>query len=59
MANQFLSETVYANTMLLLAKNALVTGKLVDGKYRPDVNNENGLSVSIKRPPRFAQNDAI
>ncbi len=58
MANQFLNSQVYANTMLALAKNQLVTGKLVDGSLEDKVTDENGLSVSIKRPPRFARNDA-
>jgi hypothetical protein len=58
MANQFLSNQEYANTMLLLAKNALVTGKLVNGKFENKVSDENGLTVSVKRPPRFARNDA-
>jgi hypothetical protein len=34
MANQFLNAQEYANTMLLLAKNQLVTGKLVTGKFK-------------------------
>src|SRR5687767_13877041 len=58
MANQFLNATEYANTMLLMAKNELVTGKLVDGSLENKVTDENGLSVSVKRPPRFARNDA-
>ena len=58
MANAFLNNQEYANTMLLLAKNALVTGKLVDGKFENKVTDENGLTVSVKRPPRFARNDA-
>lgn len=58
MANQFLNAQEYANTMLLLAKNQLVTGKLVTGKYENKVTDENGLTVSVKRPPRFARNDA-
>ena len=58
MANQFLSATEYANTMLLLAKNQLVTGKLVSGKFTGQVSDENGLTVSVKRPPRFARNDS-
>lgn len=58
MANQFLSAQEYANTMLYLAKNQLVTGKLVTGKFKKDVSDENGLTVSVKRPPRFARNDA-
>jgi hypothetical protein len=58
MANQFLNAQEYANTMLLLAKNQLVTGKLVSGKFENKVSDENGLTVSVKRPPRFARNDA-
>jgi hypothetical protein len=58
MANAFLNAQEYANTMLLLAKNQLVTGKLVNGKFENKVSDENGLTVSVKRPPRFAPNDA-
>lgn len=58
MANQFLNAQEYANTMLLLAKNQLVTGKLVTGKFKNDVSDENGLTINVKRPPRFARNDA-
>lgn len=58
MANQFLNAQEYANSMLLLAKNQLVTGKLVSGKFKKDVSDENGLSISVKRPPRFSRNDA-
>lgn len=58
MANQFLNAQEYANTMLLMTKNALVSGKLVDGSLEKKVTDENGLSVSVKRPPRFAPNDA-
>lgn len=58
MANVFLNAQEYANTMLLLAKNQLVTGKLVNGKFMNQVTDQNGLTVSVKRPPRFARNDA-
>lgn len=58
MANQFLNAQEYANTMLLLAKNALVTGKLVEGKFKDEVTDENGLKTSVKRPPRFNRNNA-
>lgn len=58
MANQFLDAQEYANTMLLLAKNQLVTGKLVQGKFKNEVSDENGLTISVKRPPRFARNDS-
>lgn len=54
MANQFLNAQEYANTMLLLAKNQLVTGRLVTGKFKNEVTDENGLSINVKRPPRFA-----
>jgi hypothetical protein len=58
MANQFLNAQEYANTMLLLAKNSLVTGRLVKGTFSNQVTDENGLSIDVKRPPRFARNDA-
>jgi hypothetical protein len=58
MANQFLDAQEYANTMLLLAKNQLVTGKLVRGTFSNQVTDENGLSIDVKRPPRFVRNDA-
>ncbi len=58
MANQFLNAQEYANTMLLLAKNQLVTGRLVNGKFTNQVTDENGLTISVKRPPRFARNDS-
>jgi hypothetical protein len=57
-ANQFLNAQEYANVMLLLAKNQLVTGKLVKGTFRDQVTDENGLKINVKRPPRFARNDA-
>lgn len=53
MANQFLDATEYANVMLLLLKNQLVMGRLVDGQFRDQVTDENGLSINVKRPPRF------
>lgn len=58
MANQFLNAQEYANVMLLMAKNQLVTGKLVSGRLENKVTDENGLSISVKRPPRFARNDS-
>lgn len=53
MANQFLNAQEYANVMLLLLKNQLIYGKLVDGQFKDQVTDENGLSISVKRPPRF------
>lgn len=53
MANQFLNAQEYANVMLLLLKNQLVFGRLVDGQFKNDVTDENGLRISVKRPPRF------
>lgn len=44
--------------MLLLLKNQLVTGRLVDGQFRDQVTDENGLTINVKRPPRFAMNDS-
>jgi hypothetical protein len=58
MANQFLAATEYANVMLLLLKNNLVYGRLVDGQFKDQVTDENGLTINVKRPPRFVQNDA-
>src|SRR5579863_3329865 len=39
--------------MLLLLKNQLVFGRLVDGQFKDQVSDENGLTVNVKRPPRF------
>lgn len=44
--------------MLILAKNNLVMGRIVNGEFRKEVTDQNGLSISIKRPPRFAPNDS-
>jgi hypothetical protein len=51
--NQFLNAQEYANTMLLLLKNQLVFGRLVDGQFKDQVTDENGLTINVKRPPRF------
>lgn len=53
MANAFLNAQEYANVMLLLLKNQLTMGRLVNGQFRNQVTDENGLSISVKRPPRF------
>lgn len=53
MANQFLNAQEYSNVMLLLLKNQLVFGRLVDGQFKDQVTDENGLKISVKRPPRF------
>jgi hypothetical protein len=53
MANTFLNATEYANVMLLLLKNQLVMGRLVSGQFKDMVTDQNGLSINIKRPPRF------
>jgi hypothetical protein len=53
MTNQFLNAQEYANVMLLLLKNQLVYGRLVDGQFKDQVTDENGLSINIKAPPRF------
>jgi P22 coat protein - gene protein 5 len=52
-ANQFLNAQEYANVMLLLLKNQLVFGRLVDGQFKDQVTDENGLTINVKRPPRF------
>ena len=53
MANNFLDAKEYANAMLLLLKNNLVMGRLVDGSLEDKVTDENGLRIYKKRPPRF------
>ncbi len=53
MSNQFLNAQEYANVMLLLLKNQLVFGRLVDGQFKNQVTDENGLTINVKRPPRF------
>lgn len=53
MPNQFLNAQEYSNVMLLLLKNQLVFGRLVDGQFKNEVTDENGLAISVKRPPRF------
>lgn len=55
--NAFLDATEYANTFLLLLKNELVMGRLVTGKFKNEVTDENGLTVNIKRPPQFVAQD--
>ena len=52
-SNQFLNAQEYANVMLLLLKNQLVFGRLVDGQFKDEVTDENGLVINVKRPPRF------
>lgn len=54
-SNQFLNAQMYANTMLMLVKNALQMGKLVEKKFISQVTDENGLKIYVKRPPRFVQ----
>lgn len=53
MTNAFLNAQEYANVMLLLLKNELVYGRLVDGQFKDQVTDENGLTINVKRPPRF------
>lgn len=53
MADQFLNAMEYANVMLLLLKNQLVMGRLVDGQFKDQVTDQNGLIINVKRPPRF------
>jgi len=57
--NRFLNATEYANVFLLLLKNSLVMGKLVQGKFKDQVTDQNGLRINVKRPPQFvAKNGA-
>lgn len=53
MTNAFLNAQEYANVMLLLMKNQLVFGRLVDGQFKDQVTDQNGLTINVKRPPRF------
>jgi len=57
MANAFLDAKEYANVMLLLLKNALVMGRLVDGRFENRVTDNNGLTIHVKRPPQFIAKD--
>lgn len=57
MANAFLNAKEYANVMLLLLKNNLVMGKLVDGRFNNAVTDQNGLTINVKRPPQFIAKD--
>lgn len=57
MANAFLDAQVYANSMLYLVMNELVMGRSVNSKFVNQVSDQNGLSISQKRPPRFVAKD--
>jgi len=57
MANAFLNATEYANVMLMLLKNNLVMGRLVDGQFQNKVTDQNGLVINVKRPPQFIAKD--
>lgn len=57
MANQFLADQVYSNVFLLLLKNQLQMGKLVDGRFSKEITDRNGRTISIKRPPQFIAKD--
>jgi len=57
MSNRFLNETEYSNVMLLKLKNFLRWGKLVDGQFKDEVTDQNGLVINIKRPPQFIVTD--
>jgi hypothetical protein len=57
MANAFLNAREYANVMLLLLKNMLVMGKLVNGQFKDKVTDQNGLTIYVKRPPQFIAKD--
>lgn len=57
MANAFLAAKEYANVMLLLLKNNLVMAKLVDGQFKNQVTDKNGLTIHVKRPPQFIAKD--
>jgi len=51
--NALLTATEFASTFLMLLKNSLVNGRLVSGTFNDQLTDENGLKLSIKRPPLF------
>jgi hypothetical protein len=52
--NQFLNAQVYANSMLLLAQKPAGDGQAGgSAEFKDQVSDENGLTVNVKRPPRF------
>jgi hypothetical protein len=53
MANALLTDQVFADTALYLAKNTLVMARLVDGQFKNQVTDFNGATISVKKPPRF------
>ncbi len=53
MANEFLNAKEFANVFLMLLKNNLVMGRLVDGRFRDQATSTNGAKIFVKRPPRF------
>lgn len=57
MANGFLNAQTYVNALMLLVKNSLVWGRLVNGRFKNEVTDENGLTTSIKAPPHFLAQD--
>ena len=57
MANGFLNAQTYSNALMLLVKNQLVWGKLVNGQFKNEVTDENGLTTSVKAPPHFIAQD--
>ena len=58
MPNVLPTAQIFSNVFLLLLKNQLIHGKLVDGQFKDEVSDTNGLVVNIKRPPRFiSKND--
>lgn len=57
MANGFLNEQTYSNALMLHVKNSLVWGKLVNGEFKNQVTDQNGLTTSVKAPPNFLAQD--
>lgn len=57
MANGFLNAQTYSNALMLLVKNSLVWGRLVNGQFKNEVTDENGLTTSVKAPPHFIAQD--
>jgi len=60
MANSFVNTQKVANAFLLLLKNELVMGKLVNTKFDKDFSSEQiavGDTVKVRRPPEYTVRD--
>lgn len=53
MANAYLNAQTFANTMVMLTSAQLKYGKLVKTSFTDQVSDKNGVTTSVRRPPRF------